>query len=326
MKRRDFITLLGGAAAAWPLGARAQQPAVPVVGFLATAGADLRVASARAFRLGLRETGFIEGQNVLIEDRAANGRYDRLTAMADELIRKPVSVLVTGGIPATLAAKASGTTISVVFYMGGDPIELGLIHSLSRPGGNFTGVTNLNTELGPKRLELLHGLVPAATSFALLVNPANRNAESQWRDMEAAAHALGLQMHLVRAKSESDFDGVFVTITQLRTGGLVIGADGVFVSRSQELAGLAFRHRVPAIFQFREFAAAGGLVSYGGSLSDAYRQVGIYTGRVLNGEKPADLPVQQTTKVEMIINLATARALGITVPLPLLGRADEVIE
>jgi putative ABC transport system substrate-binding protein len=193
LQRREFITLLGGAAAAWPLAARAQQAAMPVVGFLATAGADLRVASARAFQLGLRETGFIEGQNVLIEDRAANGRYDRLTAMADELIRKPVSVLVTGGIPATLAAKASGTTISVVFYMGGDPIELGLIHSLSRPGGNFTGVTNLNTELGPKRLELLHGLVPAATSFALLVNPANRNAESQWRDMEAAADALGLQ-------------------------------------------------------------------------------------------------------------------------------------
>jgi putative ABC transport system substrate-binding protein len=236
-------------------------------------------------------------------------------------------VLVTGGIPTALAAKASGTTIPVVFYIGGDPVELGLVGSLNRPGGNFTGVTNLVTEMGPKRLELLHGLVPAAKSFALLVNPANPSAESQWRDMQAAAQALKLDLHLMRASSERDFNVSFASMTQLRTGGLVIGADGFLLSKSEQLAALALRHAMPAVFSNPEFTAAGGLVSYGGSLTDAYRQVGAYVGRVLKGsEKPADLPVQQSTKAEMIINLKTAKLLGITVPLPLLGRADEVIE
>jgi len=328
MRRRDFVGRLGALAATslcCPFPVRAQQP-MPVVGFLATAPADLRVTTGEAFRKGLAEAGYIEGQNVLIESRESAGQYDRLPALADELIRHPVSVLVTGGIPAAMAAKASGTAIPVVFYMGGDPIELGLVGSLNRPGGNITGVTNLNTELGPKRLELLHGLVPKATSFALLINPANRNAEPQWRDMQAAAHALKLQLHRLHASNERDFGAVFASIAQLQAGGLVIGADGVFVSQSEQLAALALRHAVPTVFQMLEFAAAGGLMSYGGSIADAYRKVGNYAGRVLKGEKPADLPVQQSTKVEMIINLKTARALGITVPLPLLGRADEVIE
>jgi ABC-type uncharacterized transport system substrate-binding protein len=262
----------------------------------------------------------------VVEYRGGDGRYDRLPGMADELVRRQVSVIVTGGIPATMAVKALGTAIPVVFYMGGDPVELGLVASLNRPGGNFTGATVLNTELVPKRLELLHGLVPAAESFAVLVNPANRNAETQWRNMQMAAHALKLQLHLLRASNEHEFDAVFADVKQLRAGGLVISADGLFVSLAARLAGLSVRHGVPTVFQFSDYAAAGGLISYGGSQFDAYRQVGVYTGRILKGEKPADLPVQQSTKVELIINLKTAKALGITVPLPLLGRADEVIE
>lgn len=329
MRRRDFVGRLGALAAtslSCPSLVLAQQHAMPVIGFLATAPADLRVTTRDAFRKGLAETGYVEGQNVLIEDRESEGQYDRLPALADELIRHPVSVLVTGGIPAAMAAKASGTAIPVVFYMGGDPIELGLIGSLNQPGGTITGVTNLNTELGPKRLELLRELVPKATSFALLLNPANRNAESQWRDMQAAAHALKLQLHRLHASNERDFAAAFAAIAQLQAGGLVIGADGVFVSQREQLAALALRHAVPTVFQMPEFAAAGGLMSYGGSITDAYRKVGNYAGRILKGERPADLPVQQSTKVEMIINLKTARAFGITVPLPLLGRADEVIE
>jgi putative ABC transport system substrate-binding protein len=325
LRRREFIAGLAGSAATWPFAVRAQQPS-RVIGFLATTADDPRLKSVQAFRQGLGETGFVDRQNVLIESRGAVGQYDRLPALADELIRRQVSVLVTGGIPATLAVKASATTIPVVFYIGGDPVELGLVASLNRPRGNFTGVTNLNTELVPKRLELLRGLVPAATSFAFLVNPANRNAEGQWREMQAAARTLNVQLHILRASSERDFDEVFASVAQLRAGGLVIGADGVFVNRTEQLAALAVRYAVPAIFQFPEFAAAGGLVSYGGSQTDAYRQIGVYTGRVLNGEKPADLPVQGITKVEMVINLKTAKALGINVPLPLLGRADEVIE
>jgi putative ABC transport system substrate-binding protein len=323
--RRDFMAGLG-AAAAWPLAAHGQQPAMPVVGFLATAAPDRRPKTVQAFRLGLKDGGYVEGENVLVEDRDAGGQYDRLPALADEFVRRRVAVIVAGGVPATLATKATGTAIPVVFYMGGNPIQLGLIASLNRPGGNFTGITLLNTELGPKRLELLRGLVPGAASYALLLNPANNNFESQWRDFRAAAQALNVQLHLLRARMESEFDAVFAELPRLRAGGLVIGADGVFVSRSEQLGALSLRHKVPAIFQFADFATAGGLVSYGGSLADSYRQVGIYTARVLKGEKPADLPVQQSTKVEMIINLKTARALGITVPLPLLGRADEVIE
>jgi putative tryptophan/tyrosine transport system substrate-binding protein len=325
MRRREFVTGLA-TSTAWPFAAQAQRPAVPVIGFLATAFSDLRSSTRDAFRQGLGDIGFIEGQNVFIESRGSAGQYERLPVLADELIRHPASVLVTGGIPAALAAKASGTTMPIVFYMGGDPIELGLVGSLNRPGGNITGVTNLNTELAPKRLELLQGLLPPATSLALLVNPANRNAEAQWRDVQAAAQTLKVRLHRVQASSERDFATVFAAVAERQAGGLVIGADGVFTSGSEQLAALAMRHRVPTVFQTPEFAAAGGLLSYGGSLTDAYRKVGNYAGRILKGEKPADLPVQQSTKVEMIINLKTAKALGITVPLPLLGRADAVIE
>jgi putative ABC transport system substrate-binding protein len=324
MKRRDVIKALV-AAAAWPLVAHAQQP-MPVIGFLTTTAVNPRGKSELAFREGLAETGYVQGQNILIEERAAFGRYGDLPALANELVRYPVSVLVTGGVQAALAARAAATTTPTVFYIGGDPIQLGLVGSLNRPGGNITGVSNLNAELTPKRLDLLHEIVPAATSFGLLVNPANRNAEGQWREMQAAARALKLQAHLLHAGNERDFNSVFARLTELRAGGLVIGADGIFVNQSAQLAALAIRHAMPAIFQFSEFVAAGGLVSYGGSRADGYRQVGAYTGRILKGEIPADLPVQQSTKVEMIINLKTAKALGITVPLPLLGRADEVIE
>jgi putative ABC transport system substrate-binding protein len=329
MRRREFLGGLTAGAASlvtWPLVARAQRPTLPVIGRLSTATVDQSERSNHAFLQGLGETGHVAGQNVLIEYRGADGRYERLPELANELVRREVSVMVTGGIPATMAAKASGTAIPVVFYMGGDPIELGLVASLNRPGGNFTGATVLNTELVPKRLELLHELVPAAESFAVLVNPANRNAEPQWRDMQAAARALKLQLHLLRAGSEHEFDAVFANAKQLRAGGLVIAADGIFVSLSERLAALSVRHGVPTIFQFPDFVAAGGLISYGGSQFDAYRQVGVYAGRILKGEKPADLPVQQSTKVEMIINLKTAKTLGIAIPLPLLGRADEVIE
>jgi putative ABC transport system substrate-binding protein len=326
---RHVIARLGAIALALVLGPIAvpAQQSIPVVGFLASATADLaQTKTGQAFRQGLGELGFIEGQNVLIEARGGTGRYEELPILAKELIDRPVSVLVAGGFPAARVVRASGTTIPSVFYMGSDPIELGVVSSLSRPGGTMTGITLLNTELGPKRLELLHQLMPHATSFALLVNPTNRNAEIQWRDMQAAADALKLQLHLVRASSEREFDAVFAAVARLRAGGIVIGADGIFVRHRERLGKLASQHAVPAIFQFPEFAVAGGLASYGGSLVSAFHQVGVYAGRILKGEKPADLPVQQSAKAELTINLKTAKALGITVPLPLLGRADEVIE
>jgi putative tryptophan/tyrosine transport system substrate-binding protein len=324
MKRREFMTLLGGAAA-WPLAARAQPPVMPVIGFLSSAPVDQLATSGRAFRQGLSEVGFIESQNVVIDLRGVGGQYDRLRALADELTRRPVTMIVAGGVPATLAAKAASTKTPIVFYIGADPIELRLVGSLNRPGGNLTGVTLLNTELGPKRLELLHELVPTATAIAVLVNPSNRNAALS-TDMQAAARTLGLQLHILHASTDREIDIAFANLAQLRAGGLMISADGLFVSRSEQLAALAVRHAVPAIFQFREFAAGGGLMSYGGSATEAYRLVGVYAGRVLKGEKPADLPVQQATKIELIINLKSAKALGLTVPLPLIGRADEVIE
>ena len=323
MRRRDVIGLL--AAAAWPLTARGQS-ALPVIGFLATAVSELRPNNAQAFRQGLSEAGYVEGRNVVLEHRTASGEYSRLAALADDLIRHKVSVIVAAGIPAVMAVRASGTTIPVIFYMGGDAIELGLAATLNRPGGSFSGATAMNTELVPKRLELLRELVPAATSLAVLLNPGNRNAESQWRDLQAAARGLRLQLHLLRVSSENEFDGIFAKLAGLGAGGLVIGADGLFVTHSERLGALTARHGVPAIFQMQEFAMAGGLVSYAGSMAEAYRLVGTYAGRVLKGEKPADLPVQQSTKFELTINLKTAKALGITVPLPLLGRADEVIE
>jgi putative ABC transport system substrate-binding protein len=327
MRRREFISLLGGAAAAWPLAARAQQPAMPVIGFLNSESPDLFAYLVRAFRQGLSETGYVEGSNVAIEYRWADGQYDRLPALVADLIRRQVTVIAANSPAPVMAAKAATLTIPIVFATGYDPVAAGLVASLARPGGNLTGVTTLTAEVGPKRVELMHELMPAATSIALLVNPAAGSfRETITTDLQAAARKRGLQFHVLHASAVRDFDAVFATLAQLGAGGLVIGSDPFFNSQSQQIAALAIRHAVPAIYQYREFAAAGGLMSYGGSLTDMYRQVGVHTGRILKGEQPTDLPVQQTTKVELIINLRTAKALGLTVPDTLLARADEVIE
>jgi putative tryptophan/tyrosine transport system substrate-binding protein len=328
MKRREFITLFGGAAAAWPLAARAQQPAMPVIGFLGSASPDRWAGRMRAFHQGLSETGYAEGRNVVIEYRWAEGQNDRLGPLAAELVGRQVTVIVTpGSTPAALAAKAATTTIPIVFEVASDPVELGLVTSLARPGGNITGVTSLNAEVGPKRLELLHELVPTATVVGLLVNPTNPNlAELTTQNLHAAARSLGLKMHILHASADRDFDTVFATLNQLRAGALVIGTDPFFSSRLEQLATLTARHAVPTVYQFREFTAAGGLMSYGGSLTDTFRAAGVYTGRILKGDKPADLPVQRTTKVELFLNLRTARVLGLEVPRTLVARADEVIE
>jgi putative ABC transport system substrate-binding protein len=327
MRRRDLITLLGGAAAIWPFMAGAQQPAVAVIGYLGSESPSLSADRVAGSRRGLSEAGYVEGRNVGIEYRWAEGQYDRLPAMATDLVRQQVNVIVTlGALPSALAAKAATRTIPIVFATGADAVASGLVTSLNQPGGNLTRATNLNTELGPKRLELQHELVPSATIIAMLVNPTNPNAEPVSRQLQAAAQSLGLEMPVVRVSTERDLDTAFASLVRLRAGALVIGADAFFTSRSEQLAALALRHAVPAIYQGREFAAAGGLMSYGGSLAAQDRLAGIYTGRILKGEKPADLPVQQSTKVELIINLKTAKALGVTVPLALLTRADEVIE
>jgi putative ABC transport system substrate-binding protein len=323
MKRRDFITLLGGAAAAWPMAARAQQTAVPVIGFLNSSSPDLTEPLVQAFRQGVRESGFVEGRNVAIEYLWAEGRIERLPELAADLVRRRVSVIAaTGALSSVRAAKAATATIPTVFYVGVNPVEAGFVASLNRPGGNLTGVTTLGGELSPKRFELLHELVPAATGFGMLVNP----GRSDFADVEAASRSLGLQIHLLPAGTEADFDTAFANLVRLKAGGLVIGADGFFVSRSAQLAALALRHAMPTISQFHEFAQAGGLMSYGTSNAEMYRLVGAYVARVLKGEKPADLPVQQATKIELTINLKTAKALGVNVPITLLGRADEVIE
>jgi putative ABC transport system substrate-binding protein len=328
--RREFITLLGGAAAPWPLAVRAQQSPVPVVGFLNAASPDLFAHVVRAFRLGLSETGYVKGRNVAIEYRWAENQYDRLPTLAAELVRRRVSVIATGSATlAAMAAKSATTAIPIVFLTGADPVELGLVTSLNRPGGNVTGVTTLNVEISPKRLEALHELLPTTATMAMLVNPINNPAmvETDVKQMRAAAHALGLQMlHVLQASTERDLDSAFSTLTERRAGGLVISADTFFSGKGAELAALASRHAMPTVSPYREFVAAGGLMSYGGSVTELYRLVGVYTGRILNGEKPADLPVQQVTKVDLVINLNTAKAFGLTVPISLLGRADEVIE
>jgi putative ABC transport system substrate-binding protein len=327
MKRRAFITLLGCVAAAWPLAARAQQPGLPVIGFVNVGSSGGYAGILSAFLKGLGETGYVEGRNVAIEYRWAENRPDRLPAMMADLVQRKVAVIAATSTPAALAARAATTTIPIVFETGSDPVQLGLVSSLNRPGGNVTGVTFLAQEVVPKSLELLRELLPTARVIALLVNPADPAlAEANTSDALAAAHTLGLELHVLNASSERDFEGVFAKLIELRAGGLVISPEALFVSHSEQLAALAAHHGMPTVFRGREFTAAGGLMSYGSDITDSYRLAGIYAGRILKGDKPADLPVQQTTKVELFINLKTAKALGITVPLPLSGRADRIIE
>jgi ABC-type uncharacterized transport system substrate-binding protein len=325
MKRREFVALVGGAAA-WPLAARAQQWPMPIVGILNSTSPQAYASRISSFHEGLGQAGYVEGKTVAIDYRWAEGQYDRLPSLAAELAHRPVNAIAAITTPAALAVKAATTTIPTVFEVGGDPVELGLVASLSRPGGNLTGVGLLNAELGPKRLELLHQLVPAAATVAVLVNPANPNTETLLKELQAAAQSMGLQLHILHAVAERDFDAVFQTIHQLRAGALFIGTDPFFNGCSGQLAALAIRHGIPAIYQYRDFAAAGGLLSYGGSYTEPLRLVGVYVGRILKGEKPAELPVQESTKVELVINLKTAKALGVSIPQSLLGRADEVIE
>jgi putative tryptophan/tyrosine transport system substrate-binding protein len=326
MRRREFICFFGSVAATWPLTARAQQSVMPVVGFINAAPAQSYKPQLAAFLKGLDEKGYADGRDVHIEYRWAEGHSDRLPALAADLVRRQVTVIAATTTPAALAAKAATTTIPIVFTTVGDPVQLHLVISLNRPGGNVTGVTQLNVEVAPKRLELLHELVPTASVVALLINSTNPNTETNTKEMQVAARTLGLELHVVNASTERDFDAVFAKLIQLRAGGLVIGADNLFVSRSEQLAALALRHAVPTIYQSRDFAVAGGLLSYGTDSSEAYRLAGNYTGRILKGEKPADLPVQQATKVEFYINLKTAKALGLNVPAAMQARADEMIE
>ena len=327
MQRREFIAIIGGSAFGWPLAARAQQPALPVIGFLGSASPELWAPRLRSFFEGLSGAGYAEGSNVLIEYRWAEGQNDRLPALAADLVRRRVTVIAAlGSTPAAIAAKVATSTIPIVFEIASNPIELGLVDSLARPGGNVTGVTTLNEEVEPKRLELLHELVPTATSIALLVNPTSPIAEKSTKVLQASALKLGVQLNVLQASTELDFDAVFTSIARLHVRALVIGADALFTSRQQQLAELTLRHALPTVYEFREFAAAGGLLSYGASLTGTFDLAGNYTGRILRGDKPADLPVQQATKVEMTINLKTAKAFGLTVPLSLLGRADDVIE
>jgi putative tryptophan/tyrosine transport system substrate-binding protein len=327
MKRRDFLTLIGSAAA-WPLAARAQQAVMPVIGFLNTASPDLDsyVRYLSAFRLGLKETGYIEGQNVAIEYRWAEGRYDRLPALAADLVRRRVAVIYASAPPSIVAAKAATSVIPIVFQMGADPIGLGLVSSLNRPGGNITGVSHLVYQLEPKRLELLHEVAPSVGVMAALLNPDNPESETQSRDLREGARKLGLQLHVLNANSDADLESAFATLLRLRAGALTVGADPFLFTRCDKLVALTARHALPAIYEVREFAAAGGLMSYGTNIADAYRLAGVYTGRILKGAKPTDLPVVQSAKFELVINLKTANTLGLTVPQTLLVSADDVIE
>jgi putative tryptophan/tyrosine transport system substrate-binding protein len=326
MQRREFITLLGGATA-WPLPARAQQIGTPAIGFLNSATREGLAPHLPVFLQALNEIGFVEGRNMTVVYGWADNDNRRLATLAAEFVGRQAAVITAPSIAAALAAKSATATIPIVFYTGADPVGLGLVASLNRPNGNLTGVTGLGTELGSKRVELLHELLPAATAVALLVNGSNSAlAEPTIRDAQAAARTLGLKLHVQDARTEDEIAVAFVKSVELRAGGLVVGADNFFNAKSGQLAALALRHGLPTIYQYRDFTAAGGLMSYGGSLSDAYRLVGLYTGRILKGEKPGDLPVQQATKVELIINMRTAKVLGLAVPITLLGRADEVIE
>jgi putative ABC transport system substrate-binding protein len=328
MRRREFIAGLGGTAAAWPLSARAQQQAMPVVGYLGVETPERFGIRLIAFRQGLGEMGYEEGRNVIVEYRWANGQNDRLAALAADLVNRKVAVIaVPGSGFAALAAKAATKTIPIVFEIGLDPVTTGLVKSLARPEGNVTGITSLNLDVVPKGLELLHEVIPQAKSFLALINPTNRvNPGIITKGLEGPSRTLGIQIQFLNVSAEAEFEAVFAKLAQLRVGGLILGGDPVFNTRGPQLAALTLKYAVPAVHTVREFAVSGGLVSYGGDIKETHRQAGIYTGRILKGEKPADLPVQQVTKVEMIINMKTAKALGITVSLPLSGRADEVIE
>jgi len=326
MKRRDFITLLGGAAAAWPLAARAQQPGMPVIGYLNSRSRDTDAPFLAAFHRGLNETGYVEGQNVAIEYRWAEGRYDRLRVLATDLVDRRVTVMAATSTPAALAAKAVTSAIPIVFTTAADPVAVGLVDSLSRPSGNATGVNIYLSALGAKRLELLRELVPNAAVIGMLVNPDFPDAESQSKDMKEAARTLALQVHVVNANSEGDFNQAFATLIELKADALLISLDSFFLSRREQLVALAARHKIPAIYFVRDFVLAGGLMSYGADIADGYHQAGIYAGRILKGAKPGDLPVVQPTKFDLVINLKTAKALGLEVPWFLQQRADEVIE
>jgi len=328
MKRREFITLLGGAAAAWPLAARAQQSAMPVIGFLHPASPESYADQLRAFRQGLKEAGFVEGENVVIEYRWAEGQNDQLPALADELVRRRVAVIAAAGGPnSALAAKAATTTVPIVFVTGQDPVRLGLVTSLARPGGNLTGINFFTVELAAKRLELLRELLPGAMRIAVFVDPATASTtESTLRDVEAAARVMRLQIQVLKVGTSREIEAAFTSFVGERPDAIFVGISAFFTARRVQLAQLAARHAVPAIYPDRLHAEVGGLISYGASLTDAYRQVGIYTGRILKGAKPADVPVVQSSKFELVINHPTARMLGLTVPPSLLARADEVIE
>jgi putative tryptophan/tyrosine transport system substrate-binding protein len=327
VRRRDFVKGIAGSAVAWPLAVRAQQSAMPVIGFLNIASAKDYALQLSAFLKGLSEAGYVDGRNVSIEYRWAEGQSDRLLALASDLVHRRVAVIAASSTPAALAAKAATATIPIVFEMAADPIRVGLVASLNRPGGNVTGVTHTSVDLAPKLLQLLHELVLTASVMVLLINPANPTvAETNMQGVQAAARTLGLELHVLNASDERDFDGVFTKLVQLRAGGLVIAPDPFFTSRVEQLAALSVRHAVPTIYHNREFALAGGLLSYGTDIADAYRLTGNYAGRVLRGDKPADLPVQQANKAELYINLKIAKTLGLTIPNTLIGRADKLIE
>jgi putative tryptophan/tyrosine transport system substrate-binding protein len=325
MRRREFISLLG-IAAAWPLAARAQQPAPPVIGLLAGGSPESFAPNSAGFRQGLQEGGVVEGRNAVIEPRWARGRFDRLPGLAADLIARGPAVIVTQTLPAALAAKAATTTIPIVFVIGEDPVEVSLVHTLNRPGGNVTGLSNFMNLLGAKRLELLAETVPNANALALLVNPNNPNAAPDTKTLQAAAQALGRRIEVLKAASESDLDAAFATIAEQRFGGLFVNIDSFLAARADQVVALAARHRVPASYPLRQFVAAGGLMSYDASFADAFRRAGIYAGRILKGDKPADLPVLQPTRFQLAINLKTAKALGLDIPPKLLALADEVIE